>query len=94
MSASPLLDLFQKNLEMSAFFGLSMCISTAGNPTVGNDNILLEFFFLGVGGVLGFGENSTKEVCLPVSKGLYSRIPFVWCTHDWRGATLLSIPFI
>jgi len=27
-------------------------------------------------------------------KGFYSRIPFVWHTHDWRVATLLSIPFI
>jgi len=28
MSASPLLDLFQKNLEVSAVFGLSMCTAT------------------------------------------------------------------
>jgi len=38
MSASPLLDLFQKNLEHSAVFGLAMCMATAGNPTVGNEN--------------------------------------------------------
>ena len=50
MSASPLLDLFQKNLEVSAFFGLSMCTATAGNRTVGNENILLEFFWGGKGG--------------------------------------------
>ena len=52
MSASPLLDLFQKNLEVSAVFGLSMCTATSGNRTVGNDSILLDFF----GGGLGFGE--------------------------------------
>jgi hypothetical protein len=47
VSASPLLDLFQKNLEPSAVFGLSMCMATAGNPTVGNENALLEFFLGG-----------------------------------------------
>jgi hypothetical protein len=38
MSASPLLDLFQKNLEMSFFFGLAICTAFAGNPTVENEN--------------------------------------------------------
>ena len=27
-------------------------------------------------------------------KGLYSRFPFFWNTHEWRGDTLLIIPFI
>ena len=49
MSASPLLDLFQKNLEVSAVCGLSMCTATSGNHTVGNDSILLDFFGGGVG---------------------------------------------
>jgi len=61
MSASPLLDLFQKNFKVSAIFGLSMCISTAGNPTVGDENILLEFFGRGC---WDLGKNSTKKVCL------------------------------
>ena len=52
MSASPLLDLFQKNLEVSAVFGLSMCTATSGNRTVGNDSILLDFFG-GGGGIWG-----------------------------------------
>jgi len=59
MSASPLLDLFQKNLETSFFFGLTMFMATAPNSTVGNKDVLLNF-----GG--GFGENSAKKVCLRV----------------------------
>jgi hypothetical protein len=38
MSASPLLDLFQKNLEMSFVLGLAICTAIAGNPTVENEN--------------------------------------------------------
>jgi len=36
-SACPLLDLFRKNLEVSAVFGLSIYTATAGNPTVENE---------------------------------------------------------
>jgi len=56
MSASPLLDLFQKNLELLAVFGLFMCMATAENSTVRNENILLEFFLLGGGGGGGWGK--------------------------------------
>ena len=49
MSASALLDLFQKNFEVSAVFGLSMCTATSGNRTVGNNSIFLDFFEEGVG---------------------------------------------
>jgi hypothetical protein len=38
MSASPLIDLFQKNLEMLFVFGLAICAAIAGNPTVENEN--------------------------------------------------------
>ena len=66
MSASPLLDLFQKNSEVSAVFGLSMCTATSGNRTVGNDSILLDFFWKG-GCVWDLGKYSTRKVCLCVS---------------------------
>ena len=64
MSASLLLDLFQKYLEISAVFDLS----PAENPTIGNENVLLDFFFFffdGGGGEIG--ENSTNKVLLLVS---------------------------
>jgi hypothetical protein len=44
MSACLLLDLLQKNLEMSDVFGLSMCGATAENPTVGNEKFYWDFF--------------------------------------------------
>jgi hypothetical protein len=61
VSSSLLLVLFQKKLEMSVVLGLSMFTATAGNPTVGNENVLLEFFFF-LGGGGGGGENSIKKV--------------------------------
>jgi len=47
MSACLLLDPFQLYLEMSIVFGLSMYIATANSRTVGNENVLLGFFFGG-----------------------------------------------
>jgi hypothetical protein len=66
MSVCRLLDLFNKNLELSAAFVLSMCTVTAENPTIGNENVLLDCF--GVEG-RGVAENSTKKVHLRVSSG-------------------------
>ena len=66
MSVCPLVDLFQKNLELSAVFGLSMCMATAENPTFQNEYILLGFFcFRGVGGYVR--EKSTKKVRMQVN---------------------------
>jgi hypothetical protein len=45
MSVCPILDLFHKNLELSAVFVLSVCTVTTENPTVGNENILLDCFW-------------------------------------------------
>jgi len=39
-----LLDPFQLYLEMSVVFGLSVYKTTANSCTVGNENVLLEFF--------------------------------------------------
>jgi len=36
--------------EMSVIFCLFICTATAKNSNVGNENILLEFVFLGFGG--------------------------------------------
>ena len=54
----------QKNSEMSAVFDLSLCTATAGNPTVGNEYILLGFFCLGGGDVR---KKSTKRVRVQVN---------------------------
>jgi len=53
MSVCLLLDTFQKYLEESSVFGLSIYTATA-NTTVGNENVLVGFFFLreGVGNIL------------------------------------------
>ena len=44
-SACLLLDPFQQYLEMSVIFGFSICTASAENCSVGNGNVLLEFFF-------------------------------------------------
>ena len=36
---------FQQYLEMSVIFGFSICTASAKNCSVGNGNLLLEFFF-------------------------------------------------
>jgi hypothetical protein len=59
MSACPLLDPFQKYLEISVVFGLSICTAKANNSTVGNENVVLGLF-------LGVGGNSNKKVGLRV----------------------------
>ena len=53
MFACLLLDIFQKYLEVSFVFGVSICRASA-NTTVGNENVLVGFFFLreGVGNIL------------------------------------------
>ena len=48
MSACLLLGTFQKYLEVSFVFGLSIYTATA-NTTVGNENVLVGFFFEGRG---------------------------------------------
>ena len=53
MSACPLVDPFQKYLEMSVVFGLSICTATANSCNVGNKNVLVGFFLgEGVGNIL------------------------------------------
>jgi hypothetical protein len=47
MSACLLLDPFQKYLEISVVFGLSICTATTNTSTVGNENLLLGFFLMG-----------------------------------------------
>jgi len=47
MSACLLLDPFQQYLEMSVIFGLSICTASEKNCSVGNGNVLLEFFWGG-----------------------------------------------
>jgi len=54
MSACPLLDPFEKHLEILVVFGLSKCMATA-NTTFGNGNVFVGFF-KGKG-----GENSKKD---------------------------------
>ena len=49
MCACLLLDPFQLYIEMSVVFGLSIYTATANSGTVGNENVLLGFFFFGVG---------------------------------------------
>jgi len=51
MSVCVLLDPFQLYLEMSVVFGLSIYTGTANSCTVGNENVLLEFFWAGRRGV-------------------------------------------
>jgi len=46
-----LLDPFQLYLEMSVVFGLSIYTATSNSCTVGNENVLLGFFWRG-----GVGE--------------------------------------
>jgi len=48
MCACLLLDPFQLYLEMSVVFGLSIYTATANSRTVGNENVLLGFFWEGV----------------------------------------------
>ena len=45
ISVSTLLDPFQKALEISVVSGLSICTATTNTSTVGNENVLLGFFF-------------------------------------------------
>jgi hypothetical protein len=45
LSACLLLDPFQLYLEMSVVFGLSIYTATANSSTVGNENVLLGFFW-------------------------------------------------
>jgi hypothetical protein len=47
LSACLLLDPLQQYLEMSFIFGLSICTASPKNSSVGNGNVLLEFFFVG-----------------------------------------------
>jgi len=47
-----LLDQFQLYLEMSAVFGLSIYTATANSCNVGNENVLLGFFWEGVGEIV------------------------------------------
>ena len=49
---STLLDPFQKYLEISFVFGLSICTATTNTSTVGNGNLVIGLFFgcCGVGG--------------------------------------------
>jgi len=49
MFACTLVDPFKKHFEISAVFGLMICMATA-NTTVGNKNVLVGFFFRGKGG--------------------------------------------
>jgi hypothetical protein len=51
ISISTLLDPFQKVLEISVVSGLSICTATTNTSTVGNENVLLGFFFFIVKGV-------------------------------------------
>ena len=46
ISVSTLLDPFQKYLEISVVFGLSICTVTTNTSTVGNENVLLDLLFL------------------------------------------------
>ena len=46
MCACLLLDPFQLYLEMAVVFGLSIYTATANSCTVGNENVLLGFFFV------------------------------------------------
>ena len=54
MSGCLLLDQLQLYLEVSVVFGLSIYTATANSCSVGNENVLLEFFSVrvGVGGIL------------------------------------------
>jgi len=54
MSGCLLLDQLQLCLEVSVVFGLSIYTATANSCSVGNENVLLEFFSVrvGVGGIL------------------------------------------
>jgi hypothetical protein len=45
ISISTLLDPCQKVLEISVVSGLSICTATTNTSTVGNENVLLGFFF-------------------------------------------------
>ena len=47
MCACLLLDPFQLYIEMSVVFGLSIYTATANSGTVGNENVLLGFFWEG-----------------------------------------------
>jgi len=64
VSACPVLDPFQKYLEISVVFGLSICTATTNTSTVGNGNMLLGFCVCVC--VCGGGLNSNKKVGLRV----------------------------
>ena len=57
MCACLLLDPFQLYIEMSVVFGSSIYIATADSCTVGNENVLLGFFWAG-----GEGGSNKKVV--------------------------------
>ena len=59
ISASPLLDPFQKYLEISFVFGSSVCTAN-GNTTVGNENVVLGLFG---GGIVGRKILIGRQVC-------------------------------
>ena len=68
MCACLLLDTFQLCIEMSIVFGLSIYTATANSWTVGNENVLLEFFW--EGGEGGFNKKvvlwviaEKKKIC-------------------------------
>ena len=50
MSSYLLLDPFQLYLEMPVVSGLCIYTATGNSCTVGNENVLVGFFLLGVGG--------------------------------------------
>ena len=51
MAAYLLYDPFQQYLEISAVFGLSICMAKCNNSIVGSENDLLQLLFLGLRGV-------------------------------------------
>jgi len=70
-----LLDTFQKYLEVSFVFGLSIYTDTA-NTTVGNENVLVGFIFLRG----GFG-NILKKVGLQV---ILEKMKICSYLHVWK----------
>jgi len=79
MFACLLLDPFQQYLEMSFIFGFSICTASAENCSVGNGNVLLEFFFERVGDC---NNNVVLQVIAEKMK-IYFYLHVGECPYPW-----------
>ena len=76
-----LLDPFQQYLEMSVV--LFICTASEKNCTVGNGNVLLEFFLVGGGGVVGNSDSKVGLHVIAEKMKICSYFHVGKCSYPW-----------